>query len=164
MKNKTKKVFNLIYGRTLMIIILLVIQVAILVGGFIWLSDDLAYIYSIFNFITTILVIYILNKKGNPTFKLAWMIPILVFPVFGALFYLFVKFQFESRLINYKLLRIIDETQEYLSQEDTIIKDLEKEDMQVANLAKYMKNTGDIQFIEIQILNIFLQVKQNLKK
>ena len=48
MKNKTKKVFNLIYGRTLMIIILLVIQVAILVGGFIWLSDDLAYIYSIF--------------------------------------------------------------------------------------------------------------------
>ena len=142
MKNKTKKVFNLIYGRTLMIIILLVIQVAILVGGFIWLSDDLAYIYSIFNFITTILVIYILNKKGNPTFKLAWMIPILVFPVFGALFYLFVKFQFESRLINYKLLRIIDETQEYLSQEDTIIKDLEKEDMQVANLAKYMKNIG----------------------
>ena len=142
MKNKTKKIFNLIYGRTLMVIILLVIQVAILVGGFIWLSDDLAYIYSVFNFITTVLVIYILNKKGNPTFKLAWMIPILVFPVFGALFYLFVKFQFESRLINYKLLRIIDETQEYLSQEDTIIKDLEKEDMQVANLAKYMKNTG----------------------
>ena len=50
MKNKTKKIFNLIYGRTLMVIILLVIQVAILVGGFIWLSDDLAYIYSVFNF------------------------------------------------------------------------------------------------------------------
>lgn len=140
--NRTKKVFNLIYGRTLMIIILVLIQIAIIAGAFMWLSEDLAYVYSTFNIITAILVFYILNKKGNPSFKLAWMIPLLVFPVFGALFYIFAKFQFESKLINYKLLKIISETQEYLSQEDDIISELENEDMQVANLAKYMNNVG----------------------
>ena len=63
-------------------------------------------------------------------------------PVFGALFYLFVKFQVESKLINYKLLKIIGETQQYLSQDKKVIDELEKMDMQVANLAKYMINTG----------------------
>lgn len=141
-KSRTKKLFNLIYGRTLMIIILLAIQIAILLSAFIWLSEYIAYIYGAFNIITIILIIYILNKKGNPSFKLAWMIPILVFPIFGVLFYLFVKFQFGSRVINYKLSKIIDETKEYLSQEDDVIKQLESEDKQIANLANYMINIG----------------------
>lgn len=32
--------------------------------------------------------IYIINKPGNPSIKLAWIIPILLFPVFGGLLYL----------------------------------------------------------------------------
>ena len=34
-------------------------------------------------------VIWILNDASNPAYKLAWIIPILVFPIFGGLFYLF---------------------------------------------------------------------------
>ena len=142
MKSGRKKAFNVIYGRVLMIIALLVIQIVLLGFVFMRLRESLPYIYGGFTIITAILVIYILNKNENPSFKLAWMVLLIISPVFGALFYLFVKFQVESKLINYKLLKIIDETQQYLSQDEEVISELEKVDMQVANLAKYMINIG----------------------
>ncbi|MEN8076214.1 cardiolipin synthase [Clostridioides difficile] len=143
MKESRKKAFKVvIYGRILMIIALLSIQITILGLAFMWLSEDLPYVYGGFTILTAILVIYILNKNENPSFKLAWMVLLVISPVFGALFYLFVKFQLESKLINYKLLKIIDETQTHLSQDEEVINELEEVDMQVANLAKYMVNIG----------------------
>ena len=142
MKSGKKKVFNVIYGRILMIILILLIQITILGLAFMWLSEDLPYIYGGFTILTAILVTYILNKNENPSFKLAWMLLLVISPVFGALFYLFVKFQVESKLINYKLLKIINETQKHLSQDKETVNELEKVDKQVANLAKYMVNIG----------------------
>ena len=143
MKESRKKAFKVvIYGRILMIIALLSIQITILGLAFMWLSEDLPYVYGGFTILTAILVIYILNKNENPSFKLAWMVLLIISPVFGALFYLFVKFQLESKLINYKLLKIIDETQAHLSQDEEVINELEEVDVQVANLAKYMVNIG----------------------
>jgi len=36
-----------------------------------------------------IAVFLILNGKSNPSYKIAWIIPILLFPIFGGLFYIF---------------------------------------------------------------------------
>ena len=69
------------------------------------------------------------EQKGNPYFKLAWMIPILVFPIFGALFYMFVEFQIGGKLINNRLSEVIDETQKFLSQDENVINELKREDM-----------------------------------
>ena len=35
------------------------------------------------------IVLVIVNGKSNPAYKLAWVIPILLFPIFGGVFYLF---------------------------------------------------------------------------
>ncbi|WP_195988022.1 cardiolipin synthase [Clostridium sp. D53t1_180928_C8] len=171
MKAGKKKVFNVIYGRILMIIAILFVQIAILGFAFMWLREDIPYIYGGFTIITAILVIYILNKKENPSFKLAWMVLLVISPVFGGLFYLFVKFQVESKLINYKLLKIIGETQQYLSQDKEVINELEEVDMQVANLAKYMVNIGgypiykntDIKYFPLGEEK-FKEMKEQIKK
>ena len=172
MKLVRKKAFNVvIYGRILMIIALLIIQIAILGFTFMWLSEYFPYIYGVFTILTAILVIYILNKNENPSFKLAWIVLFVVSPVFGALFYLFVKFQVESKLINYKLLKIIGETQQYLSQDKEVIAELEEVDMQVANLAKYMINIGGYPIYkntDIAYLSFgeekFKEMKEQIKK
>lgn len=39
--------------------------------------------------VTITVTLWILSSRDNPAYKLAWMVLILVFPVFGALFYLF---------------------------------------------------------------------------
>ena len=46
----------------------------------------------------------IVNRKGNPAYKLAWMLPILLFPVFGVLFYVFLEYQITPKIINRLLL------------------------------------------------------------
>lgn len=143
-KNKTKRkgIFKIIFGRTAIIALLLVIQIGILILSFKWLAGYMTYIYGGFTLLTAILVIYIINKEGNPTYKLAWMIPILIFPVFGALFYLFVQLQVGTRLINLRLGNNIKKTKKFLKQNKDLMEEIKEDDKKVANLANYMNEYG----------------------
>ncbi|GAE87121.1 cardiolipin synthetase [Acetivibrio straminisolvens JCM 21531] len=38
---------------------------------------------------SVVAVFWIVNGKSNPSYKIAWIIPILLFPIFGGLFYIF---------------------------------------------------------------------------
>lgn len=42
----------------------------------------------VFRIFSITVVIYIANKDDNPAYKLAWTIPILLFPIFGGFLYL----------------------------------------------------------------------------
>lgn len=45
-------------------------------------------LYEIISAISVVTVIYILNKRGNPSYKIMWIMFILVFPIFGISVYL----------------------------------------------------------------------------
>lgn len=51
------------------------------------LSDHYMLVAAFFNLITLIAAIIIINKSGNPMVKIAWIVPILVFPLFGGILY-----------------------------------------------------------------------------
>ena len=116
-----KKLFNVIYGRTFVILILLFIQILILAIMFFKLTNYMIYLYSFFKVLQAVLVIYILNKKEDPSFKLAWIILILLVPVFGCIFYLFVEFQYGVKMINKRLKLLQEETSIFLKQNDDVI-------------------------------------------
>lgn len=142
MKKDKKRIFHIIYGRTFITIVLILIQIYIMFMVFDWLKNGYTHGYTFFNIITVILVIYILNKKEDSSFKLIWIISLLAFPVFGALFYMFIEFQIGNKIINEKLSNIIEETNKYLSQSRKIINKLKDENKEVANLAKYIFNVS----------------------
>ena len=137
-----KKLFNVIYGRTFVILILLFIQILILAIMFFKLTNYMIYLYSFFKVLQAVLVIYILNKKEEPSFKLAWIILILLVPVFGCIFYLFVEFQYGVKMINKRLKLLQEETSIFLKQNDDVIDTLYKSNIQVANLARYVERVG----------------------
>ena len=39
----------------------------------------------------------------NSSFKMAWIVPVLVIPVFGVLLYIFVQMQFQTKLMARRL-------------------------------------------------------------
>ncbi len=41
-----------------------------------------------FNLMSLVVVLFIINRPGNPQIKMAWIVPILVFPMFGGLIFL----------------------------------------------------------------------------
>lgn len=139
---KIKVLFRIVFGRTAFVVLFLLLQIGFLFSCFRWLSNYLVYIYGGMLALTALVVIYILNEKSNPSFKLAWVIPVLVIPVFGTFLYLFVQFQIGTKWINRRLKDAGDEISPYLEQNPITEKRLKKVSRDRANLAVYLKNCG----------------------
>lgn len=120
----------------------LLLQISILLAGFRFLSHYMVYIYGGFTLLSAFVILYVVNKDENPSFKLAWIIPITVIPVFGTLLYLFLELQWEGKIINRKLRENISDTQPYLKQNPRYMEQLAKTSRSNANLAAYIENSG----------------------
>lgn len=145
MKNKKhlKKLFKVIFGRSMIYILMMVLQVFYIFLAFEKLRNYTGYILIIFNLLSAVLVIYIINRRENPAFKLVWMIPILVVPIFGALIYLWSRLQLGTNLIRKRHIDICDRTSaEFLRQDKGVLDELEETDPLTASTVKYMSNYG----------------------
>ena len=90
-KKGLKGVKTIIFGRTLIVVFAFLIQFALIISSFIWLKDYSFYIYAGFVVLGVLVLLHLFNSRGNPDFKLVWMLPLTVVPVFGALFYLYIN-------------------------------------------------------------------------
>ena len=88
------------------------------------------------------LIIYMINLNGRPEFKLAWMIPLCIFPLFGVLLYIFVKINPGAIGLKKEMGRTRVETEQYMHTDAAIIEQLEKEEPHFADLAYYLEHTG----------------------
>lgn len=136
------KLLRIIFGRTTFLLVSVLMQLCVLFSAFLWLSDHVFYVYGAFTLLSTVVVIYIINKNQNPSFQLAWVIPVLIFPVFGALFYLFLELQLGTRKLNQRLCDLVEETRPYLVQDEDLMERLSKVSRGTASLAVYMNRYG----------------------
>lgn len=120
--------------------LLIVLQLTMLTVAIWRLTESFVYIYSITTVIGLLFVINILSKTDNPSYKLAWIIPILAFPVFGVLFYMLFGLNKTTKRFRNKIVKIHNETSYLLPQDSKILDEIEKEDKDVYNQAKYLYN------------------------
>lgn len=132
---------SIVFGRTGILVILILIQIGILTLGFHVLSNYIFAIYGGYTVLGVILAVYVINRKGNPAFKIAWIVPILTVPVFGALFYLYFHMQIEEKALNKKIVKENVETDFLAGQEEAVLEELRKESPGMANLASYMRKS-----------------------
>ena len=82
-----KKILRFLTQRVVLTALLILIQ-ALLLFGIIWkLNNYFIYFYAFSVLLSLLLTLRIINNKSNPAFKIAWLIPILLFPVLGGLVY-----------------------------------------------------------------------------
>ena len=98
--------------------------------------------YGSFALISAILTIHILNEKQNASFKMAWLIPVLLFPVFGTLFYVFVQLQMETKIFAKRIAEVQKRTDHFLEQDTAVYERLSRRSRRNANLSHYMKKSG----------------------
>lgn len=83
-----KKGLEFLSNRIVVSIILIIIQIiAILIFAY-TLFIDLWVFKIIFMVLSLLVVLYIINKDDDPSYKIIWLVPILSFPVFGGVLYL----------------------------------------------------------------------------
>ena len=146
--NSLRMLLRIVFGRTAYVVLFLLIQIGILFGVIRWLSEYSLYFYASFILLGGITCIYIINKQDNPSFKLGWIIPVLMFPVFGTLLYILVEADISSRLISKRAAQFVDETADYLKQDEQVEKRLCEEDKLAGNLARYVSKRGGFPIYE----------------
>ena len=96
-----KKVLKSLLSRTSMIALAILVQVAVLVLMITQFSNYYVWFYGVCYVISIVVTLWILNNSElNPTYKLAWIVAILLFPIFGGLFYLMFGRSRHSRMIR----------------------------------------------------------------
>ncbi|MEM1484753.1 cardiolipin synthase [Oscillospiraceae bacterium PP1C4] len=83
-----KSVFSFLLSKIVIIGLLIVIQAMFLVIAIVSLADYFAAVYAVLEMLSIVIVIWLIGKEDNPSYKLAWVIPIMALPIFGGLFYL----------------------------------------------------------------------------
>ena len=83
-----KKFLKFLLSRVVIFSTLILIQI-IAILGLVWgLGRSYAKLYIILEILSFIIAIYIINGNRNPSYKLSWVLVMLVFPLFGSFFYL----------------------------------------------------------------------------
>ncbi len=102
---------RILFRRRIMVFFLLALQIGILVFVVSTSSKKIDLINRISTITSYFVVLYIISKNDKSSYKLIWVILILVFPVFGGLFYLLFNFQSSTTKVRKTIEKIKFESQ-----------------------------------------------------
>lgn len=137
-----KKILSILFSRMIIFGICIAFQIIALIIMLLKFDDYFVYFYSICTFLSFIVILWILNNRDNPAYKIAWIVPILIFPIFGGLFYLMFGHVKLGRKERKELTSLQNEIDRVLIQDPNIMKELLDNDKHIANQAEYiLKNS-----------------------
>ncbi len=94
---KTKTVISFMFSRLFMVVMMLALQLALLVMLVVFFSQASFYTYLSLNLISLLVIATIVSNDENPSYKITWIISIMIFPLVGGTFYLLLG---QRRLTN----------------------------------------------------------------
>ncbi len=116
-----KKWFMLILQRRLFVIFLILLQIVFLALLISVGSSYYSIISSLLTIVSVVVLIHILSEKNKGAYKLTWVIPIMLFPLFGGLLYLLLKFQGSTRKFSRRQNQIERENRDSYIIEDNLL-------------------------------------------
>jgi cardiolipin synthase A/B len=129
---------SLIYGRVVLIFLLLIVQLFLFLAFIIWLEPYSKYLFGSGIAVSIIFLIYLFNTDGRNEYKLAWMIPVLLFPLFGISFYILMHLEEMPREIRRNIKAIKEETKHVLALPD--FTETQMPYPEISDFVMYMKN------------------------
>lgn len=142
-KSGKNKLVSLIFGRTGLIVLALAAQAVLLIAMFVWFSRYSQLFIALVLLLTLVMIVYIHNAEIDASFKLSWMLPIIIFPVFGTLLFAFFSFQKMPRYAKRRLNFIAEKRKRFLMQNKNVEKKLKEDNRRVANLCEYLNEYAD---------------------
>jgi len=134
-----QKLIRILFSRVFLVGTAILIQ-ALTLTIVIWkFSNYFVYFYAICTLLSVLAVFGILNGKSNPAYKIAWIIPILVFPIFGGLFYLMFGGKHTSKRSKFEMEKMNFKMGNSLVRNSEIINQLYEQNKNAANQARYIE-------------------------
>ena len=108
-----KKWFRALFRQRMLIALLLIVQFIFMIYLLLSSSATSNVIAGVLNFISVVVALYIFSRKDKGAYKLTWVFMILLFPLFGGLFYLLFSFQSTFRASSKRVDAIAKRTCHY---------------------------------------------------
>lgn len=136
------KLLKGIFNRTTICVLGILIQITYLFSIFWTLGTVYTYSYVIFTIVGALIALLILNSDMNPSYKIAWIIPILLFPIFGVMFYLFFGNSHSGNRLRKKMNKYRDEERLLLRQNNSLMDELKNNEIDAERQANYLYSYG----------------------
>lgn len=138
---KAKKGFlSVVFSRTALVMLLILLQLGMIFMFTTMLKEYAVYVYGVQTVIQAGVIIYIFNQKGNPEASRTWILLILIMPVFGCLFFIYVQLELGTKYVGERLRVLKMASWSYMEQNPEIVEELRISKPANANLAYYMQN------------------------
>lgn len=138
-----KKLSKLLFNRIFYVLFAMAVQLGWLLLFFLKLAGYSRYISTALTILSTLIVLKIVNRKINPSYKLAWTMLILCLPIFGLVLYLVFG---NSRIANYmqeSFNEMLAKSSELLKPKEEVHEKLKEEDISACIQSDYIyRNAG----------------------
>lgn len=138
---------SMLFGRTAIVLILLLVQFLILIGLFTrW--QVFTYAYGGSFLISMVMAFHLINHPINSTSRQTWLILCLLFPVVGAALYLYIETDLGHRLVRSRLEQLEKISAHCLCQDENLLKTIEENEPELYGLTRYTLSQGGFPIYE----------------
>ncbi len=132
-------IFKVLFHRAFLFGAAIAIQVAVLIMMIYRFQQYFVIFYGISTLISMIVVILIANGRSKPGYKIAWIIPIMLFPIFGGLFYLMFGGSRLGARTREKMNSITAKMADALASDSAIVNEIKQESTGAACQSHYIQ-------------------------
>ncbi len=129
--------------RLILTFLIILAEIYLIILSVTHLSEQRVWIYSAAELLAVITALSIINKRGNPSYKIMWIIFILLVPLFGVLAYLLWGGGRVMPHINRRMKRCINRYSAFLPNDDKTVSHLNYSDMIHSRQAEYIRREAD---------------------
>lgn len=139
-----KKKLQFLSNRVVITGVLVFLQIAIIVMELLKLGSFYVYISILLKVISVIVMCYLIYKPMNPEIKLAWIVPVLLFPLLGGAIFLLYGHVIIPKKLRGNMMKVKRIIKKEYEPNRNVLKEVEKEDRQVANQFHYIEKYGQL--------------------
>lgn len=133
-----RKILHLLLNRVFITAMIVLLQVAFFLLEILRWSNYYVAIAAILRLLSIAVIIYLIYRPNNPAVKLAWIIPIMLFPLFGGIMYLSFGHVIISRKLRDRLQTADKLMRENMPDNESIQQKLQVENPAIANQCNYI--------------------------
>ncbi|MDR2480441.1 MAG: cardiolipin synthase [Treponema sp.] len=137
---KKKRWVRVVFRQRVLVILTLLVQVGFIVLLLAGAGIYFHFVNWIFNILSIIVCVHVLNKHEKAAYKLTWIFIILLFPLFGGIMYILFYFQSNPRKLRGRIEKNIQNSKEALSLSGNCLPDLIAAHPDFQPQAHYLQN------------------------
>jgi len=126
--------------RLLVVLIGIILQLLLSLSLLLYLGNEVAIIQILYNILAFLIVLNIIKNNVNLSFRLPWIIIILIFPLIGSLLYIIIGNNIYTNSTIRKIIKNTKNSKKYLVQDERIKKEINDKNLdQLKYISSYAK-------------------------